>query len=314
MRKRALGRTGLQISELALGTWGLSGDAYGPMRESDQDRVIERAVTLGINLFDTADVYGRGDMEKRLGRILPATGTYVVTKLGTDLDESPPRKRFEPDYLRVAFERSRERLRREHVDVVLLHNPTMAAMGSGEGVAFMKELEDTGAVTAWGVSAGNGEVARAAVSKGARVVELAYNAFCHADLNAVTEVAVEARTGLLARSVLAHGILTGYWTGEREFYPGDHRIHRWTRDELRRRIRQLDALRPLVGGDVQSLRAAALRFVLSSQLVSSAVLGPRSIAQLDQLVREAGSGPPYLRDTQLAELAERLKALGVAIT
>lgn len=313
MRKRPLGKTGLEVSELALGTWGLSGDAYGPVREADMDRVVERAVTLGITLFDTADVYGRGDMEKRLGRILPTRGTHVVTKIGTDLEDSPPRKRFDGAYLRRAFERSRERLRRDHVDVVLLHNPTMAAMGSGEGIAFVKELANTGAITAWGVSAGSAEVARSAIESGAQVVELAYNVFCAGDLNAIAERVVESGTGVLARSILAHGILTGYWTGEREFYPGDHRIHRWTRDELRRRIRQLDALRPFVSNDVQSLRAVALRFVLASHLVSSAVLGPRSIAQLDQLVREAGSGPPYLRDTQLAELAELLKAQGVLI-
>ncbi len=60
-----------------------------------------------------------------------------------------------------------------------------------------------------------------------------------------------------------------------------------------------------------SLRAAAVRFVLANQLVTSAVLGPRSVAQLDQLVREAGLGPPYLRDTALAELSARLRAAGV---
>ena len=117
--------------------------------------------------------------------------------------------------------------------------------------------------------------------------------------------------GVLARSVLAHGLLTGHWSAEREFYPGDHRMQRWTRDELRRRISQLDALRPVVSGNVLTLRAAALRFVLSNQLVSSAVLGPRSVAQLDQLIRESGSGPPYLRDTALAELSGRLRSMGL---
>ena len=74
-----------------------------------------------------------------------------------------------------------------------------------------------------------------------------------------------------------------------------------------------DSRDPLVAGPVLTLRAAALRFVLANQIVSSAILGPRAVAQLDQLVREAGSGPPYLRDTALAELSARLRAAGVPV-
>ena len=75
---------------------------------------------------------------------------------------------------------------------------------------------------------------------------------------------------------------------------------------------QLDALRPMVTGALASLRSIALRFVLANQIVSSAVLGPRSVAQLDQLVREAGM-PPYLHITALAELSGRLKHAGIEV-
>lgn len=310
MRTRPLGKTGLDVSELALGTWGLSGDAYGPVVEREIDRVIDRAVTLGITLFDTADVYGRGDMERRLGERLPE-GAHIVTKIGTDLDASPARKRFDVSYLREAFSRSRDRLRRARVDVVLLHNPSMSALRGGVAIPYLKELKSAGDVTAWGVSAGSTEVASEAMRQGADVVELAYNVFNAQDLHALAEPIASGTTAVLARSVLAHGLLAGFWSPDREFYPGDHRAERWTCDELRRRIRQLDTLRPLVSGNLHTLRAVALRFVLSTPLVTSAVLGPRSTAQLDQLVRDAGTAPPYLRDTQLADLGERLKAAGL---
>lgn len=320
MRKRPLGNTEIEVSELSLGTWGLSGDGYGPLVEAEVDRVLDRALELGIDLFDTADVYGGGAMERRLGARLPPGTTYVVTKIGTDVASVPPRKRFELAHLRPAFERSRERLGRERLDVVLLHNPTMAAMGTSEPFDFLKELKRLGALRAWGVSAGSAQVAQAAIAQGADVVELAYNVFSAGDLHEIAGALAEAGTAVLARSVLAHGLLAGQWSNDREFYPGDHRRDRWTQPELRRRLGQLDALRPLVtSGEspnpspdgVVSLRAAALRFVLANQLVTSAVLGPRSVAQLDQLVREAGDGPPYLRDTALAELAARLRAAGV---
>src|SRR6185503_14102101 len=113
-----------------------------------------------------------------------------------------------------------------------------------------------------------------------------------ADLHLMAGEVSESGVGVLARSVLAHGLLAGHWSAEREFYPGDHRAERWTPAELKQRLAQLEALRPVVTGPVHSLRAAALRFVLSNQIVSSAILGPRSAAQLEQLVREAGTAPP----------------------
>jgi aryl-alcohol dehydrogenase-like predicted oxidoreductase len=281
--------------------------------ELEVDRVIDRALAVGIDLFDTADIYGKGAMERRLAERLPSNETYVATKIGTDLDIVPSQKRFDLDYLRPAFERSRERLRRDRLDIVLLHNPTMTAMGKSEAFDFLKELKRLGALRAWGVSAGNAEVARAAIQQGADVIELAYNVFVAGDLHGIAAEVTESGVGVLARSVLAHGLLAGQWSADREFYDGDHRMDRWTPNELKTRLTQLEALRPCVSGPVVSLRAAALRFVLENRLVSSAVLGPRSLAQLDQLVREAGSGPPYLRDTALAELSARLRAVGVHV-
>lgn len=310
MRKRPLGKTGIDVSELALGTWGLSGDGYGPIVEPEIDRAIDRAIALGIDLYDTADVYGKGSMERRLGKRLPPEAC-IVTKIGTDLDAVPTRKRFDLEHLSAAFERSRERVGRAKLDVVLLHNPTMLAMSTPAACDFLKELKRLGSIRAWGVSAGNIEVARAALRHGADVIEIAYNVFIAADLHEMAGDLAETGAGVLARSVLSHGLLTGHWSAEREFYTGDHRRDRWTSNELKLRIDQLDAVRPLIGGQVFTMRAAALRFVLSNQLVSSAVLGPRSVAQLDQLVREAGSGPPYLRDTVLAELSVRLKGAGI---
>src|SRR6185503_16588785 len=141
MRKRPLGNTGLMVSELALGTWGLSGEGYTQVPEAEQDRVIVRACALGITLFETADQYAKGAMEQRLGRRLSdPTRTRIVTKIGSDGDASPPRKRFDAAFLREAFERSRERLRRDTVDVVLLHNPSLAAIERGEAIGVMTEL------------------------------------------------------------------------------------------------------------------------------------------------------------------------------
>jgi aryl-alcohol dehydrogenase-like predicted oxidoreductase len=312
MRRRPLGKTGLNVTELALGTWGLSGDGYGPVAESEQDKVIERARALGIGLFETAESYGRGAMERRLGeRLGDDEHVRVVTKVGTDLEEPTPRKRFDVPYLRDAVERCRERLRRQKLDVVLLHNPSVDAVARGQATELLAELTESGTIRAWGVSAGSVDVAREALEKGAQVLSLPYNALFCADLEALVAEIQEQDVGVLAHSVLAHGLLCGHWSTDKVFPEGDHRAERWTGDELRRRLRQLDALRPVVGGAVLTLRSAALRFALQQRQVSSVLLGPRSSLQLDQLVREAGKGPPYLDDVALVALRNRLRQVGV---
>lgn len=310
VRKRQLGRTGLEVSELALGTWGLSGDAYGPVPEHEADRVIDRAVSLGITLFDTADCYGRGDMERRLGRRLPVGRTHVVTKLGTDLD-GYPEKKFDEQYLFMAFERSQERLRREAIDVVLLHNPTLATMRDDAPFALLDRLKQQAKIRAWGISAGSALVAEKAIDRGADVLEMPYNCFFFQD---VRSLALRMRTegvALLARSVLSYGLLAGAWTKEREFYPPDHRAERWNPEDVAKRIEQLGALRAVVGGPAPTVRSVALRFVLENERVTSAVLGPRNVQQLDQLVREAGRMPPYLSRPTMAKLETELANHGV---
>jgi aryl-alcohol dehydrogenase-like predicted oxidoreductase len=312
MRLRTLGKTGIDISELCLGTWGLSGDGYGQVEDVDQDEVIERALALGITTFETADVYGKGAMESRLGRLLePHRQATVVTKIGTDRDASPPVKCFDADYLRRAATKSRERLKRP-IDVLLLHNPSTVTFGKRHVAATMKALVEDGTARCWGASVGNGETGRRALEEGAQVLEIAYNAFNLQDLRGVLALARVKQAGLIGRSVLAHGLLCGQWPSSKQFPRGDHRRDRWTPDDLRQRTSQLSALRPAVGGDVTSLRAAALRFALSESALSGIVLGPRSVVQLDQLVRDAGKEPPYLDDDTRRALLSRLANVGIA--
>jgi aryl-alcohol dehydrogenase-like predicted oxidoreductase len=311
MRRRSLGKTGLEIPELCLGTWGLSGDAYGAVEEADQDQVIERALALGVKAFETSDAYGKGAMETRLGRLLEKhEDAIVITKLGTDRTVTPPVKRFDTEYLTRAVKESRERLKRP-IDVLLLHNPSSVALGKKPLQDLLAQLVKDGTVKFWGASVGNAETGKAAIDAGAQVLELAYSAFHPQDLQGVAAPAKEKGVGILARSVLLHGLLCGQWPTTKSFSHGDHRRDRWTGDELKKRISQLSALRPTVTGTVTSLRAAALRYALSEEQISSVVLGPKSTIQLDQLVRDAGKEPPYLTEDAKSALLRRLENVGI---
>ena len=312
MHLRPLGKTGLRVAELALGTWGLSGDGYGPVDEATQQKVVERAIEMGVSLIDTADAYGGGRMEQLLGRILAdRRDVVVVTKGGTDRTTAPPRKRFDGPYIKESVEKSLRRLARRRVDVYLLHNPSVSALEGGDAVDTLTALKAEGKIGHWGVSVGDVETGRAALRCGAEILELAYNLMHASDMHRLAGDIVVSGVGTLARSTLAHGLLTGSWTADREFPEGDHRADRWTRLELETRVKQLMSLRFLVHGDVATLRAAAVRFVLANRIVSCAVLGPRGVTQLEDLVREVGMGPIYLRDEELMRIPRALEATGV---
>jgi aryl-alcohol dehydrogenase-like predicted oxidoreductase len=312
MRRRPLGKTGLVISELAIGTWGLSGDAYGKVDERDAEVVLRRAIEMGLSVIDTADAYGAGRMERLCGKLLAEhRDLVVVTKGGIDRTTDPPRRTFAADHLRGAVERSLRRLAIDAIPVYLLHNPAPETVYAGEATETMKALKKEGKIRHWGVAAGDEDVARAAIDQGAEVVELAYNLLHPIDLHRISGDVMVSGCGILARSVLAHGLLSGMWSKERDFPEGDHRSQRWTRMELEHRLAQLDAVRFLVKGEVHTLRGAAVRFALSNHLVSAAVLGPRTKEQLEQLVRETGGGPRYLHDDDLRQLPRALDKVGI---
>ena len=314
LRRRPLGRLGETVSELCLGTWGLSGDAYGRVHEREAARVVERALELGITLFDTADVYGAGAMETLLGGLLDPAEHRVITKIGTFVVDGRGDKRFDRSSLETSFEQSRDRLQRDPVDGVLLHCPSPDDIAAdSEAVGLLRDKVAAGELRWWGVSCGSSRVAEAAIDRGADIVEVAYNLFQQQDLHRIADRVASTETAVLARSVLAHGLLVGHWARSKVFVTGDHRRHRWDPSALRYRLEQLPAVRHLVGGEVDTMRSAALRYVLANGLVSSAVIGPRSLAQLNQLVADAGDGPPYLDDNLLMELPDRLAAVGLEV-
>jgi aryl-alcohol dehydrogenase-like predicted oxidoreductase len=312
MRKRPLGKTGLLVSELSIGTWGLGGESYGSVDDADAEKVVRRAIEMGFSLVDTADAYGGGRMEALAGRVLKDhPELVVVTKGGVDRATDPARKCFDPDFLRAAVERSIKRLGAP-IPLWLMHHPSPDAIHRGDAIHEIEKLKGEGKILHWGVAAGDEDVARAAIDAGAEVIELAYNLTHPIDLHRISGDVMVAGCGVLARSVLGYGLLAGMWAKDRQFPEGDHRNDRWTRMELEHRVGQLDAIRYLVKGEIHTLRGAAVRFVLANHLVTSAVLGPRTVEQLEQLVRETGGGPRYISDDDLRQLPRALDRVGIA--
>lgn len=311
MRTRTLGKTEITVSELGLGTWGLSGSGYGPVPDVEARRVMERARAMGVTLFETADSYAGGKMETELGEALKGTNATVITKWGTDLVSSPSRKRFDESFLQSCAESSRKRLGDELRVIALLHNPSKQALEKAAGIETMRKLTEDGTIASWGISASDEEIAEEALKHDPPILSLPYNILHVVPLRRVADTIREKGTGVLAHSVLFYGLLAGRWAPTKDFRSYDHRSERWAGGALRGRVQQLDAVRPLVSGDVKTMRSAAVRFVLENELVSSAILGPKNGPQIDQLIRECKAEPPYLSEGKMSALEARLREMDV---
>jgi aryl-alcohol dehydrogenase-like predicted oxidoreductase len=295
LRTRQLGRTKVSLTELTLGTWGLADGAYGPVSDATFEATVAAALERGIRSFDMAPSWGEGRAESTIARVVGDRRdecTYI-TRVGVHRGHGAVELRMDPTALIESLERSLRRLETRYVDVVLLHDPPERLLLTGTWAKALAQAVDRGLARSFGVSCATASQARVAVALGAEVIAVPYSILRTDELGELEETIESSGVGVLARSPLLHGLATGKIELGHTFAPDDHRAARWTPRALDRRVRQAHALRFLVQGEVSSLRAAALRYVLANDDISSVLLGPRSPEHLAQLVDDAGL-PPYL--------------------
>lgn len=287
MRSRALGTTGLQVSEIALGTWAFGGDEWGPADDQQSIHTLHRALDLGINFLDTADVYGYGHSEEVVRRALQGRTEPVIlcSKAGNDIYNTPRvagggPKDFSPAYLRRAVEESGERLGVEAIDLYLLHNPSLEVLKEGEALGTLQRLKEAGLIRFYGASVYSAEEGRAAIDVGrAEALMITYNLLSQAPAHDLFPYAAERGVGIIARSPLANGLLTGKYSAFTTFPEDDHRSHRGA-DWLRSGVEKVERYRFLIRDGARPLAVAALGFVLANENVASVVVGAKSPEQI----------------------------------
>lgn len=284
MRYRRLGRTEMQVSEVGFGAWAIGGNkhghSYGPTDNAESLRAIARAVDLGCNFFDTADLYGHGLSEKLLGQALATRRQecIIATKVGGDFYHGPFRKNFDGDYIRFALEKSLERLRTDYIDIYQLHNPPLMLLERGANYAVMEELKQSGKIRAYGVSVHDAYEGMMAVETGKPdVIQVAYNFLRQDPREDLFTFAQEREIGLIIREPLANGMLTGKYTATTTFAEGDMRTE-WPAEFLALQARLAEQARFLATSE-RTLAQAALRFVLDAPEVSVVIPGIKTVAQ-----------------------------------
>lgn len=309
--RRPLGRTGLEVSEVAFGTWQLGGD-WGDVPEADGVAGLHAALEAGVNLFDTADVYGRGRSEELLGRVLgDRPDVLVATKLGRWDDFTDPATYTEPR-VRAYCEASLRRLRREAIDLYQVHTPTTEAIERGEVFESLRTLQREGKVRFFGVSVETAAQGRLALQhEGVAALQVIFNIFRQNLVEELFPQVEAAGAGVLARVPLASGLLSGKFTKETTFSPDDHRQYNregaafnvgetFAGVPFELGVELAEELRWIADGR-ETMAAAALRFVLDHPQVSCVIPGFRDVRQVEQNLAAARVAP--FRREELRRLA-----------
>ncbi|MGH9228828.1 MAG: aldo/keto reductase [Acidimicrobiales bacterium] len=260
------------------------------LTDEEADRIISTALALGVRYFDTGPSYGGGSAEKRLARSLAGqTDVIVSTKVGTHLTA---RGNLTKDYSRTAILRSLDSsllsLKRQTIDLLLLHGPTRVESLSPDLIETMKGVRDGGAARAIGASC-DGAVAAEVIRTGVfDAVMMTVNLFTMRAFD-LAQRAHEAEMVVIAKSPLAHacfGLRSMVPTSRRRAWAIARQVRHYRRDMVNG-IRLGPTLRT-IGSD--SAAANALRYVLGSGVVDTAVVGTTSPEHLAELVRASSKG------------------------
>ncbi|MGF1466135.1 MAG: aldo/keto reductase [Sandaracinaceae bacterium] len=303
MDTRPLGRSDLRLSQIALGTWGLTENSYGHVDAVRLRETLDTALERGITTFDCAPLWGDGASERAVAEALERAGVQgvVITRGGVRRVDGVLRRSFTQGALVADAEESLRRLGRETIDLWLLHNPGLTALRRDDWREAVHDLEASGKVRHWGIAIGEAEEARIALSAGAQAVCLTHNLLAPGMLKELLSDLEAHGAGVIVRSPLAYGLLGGHWQEGHTFAEDDHRSRRWDASALRQRVRHVGVLRFLVGRGHPDLATAAIRFALTSRQVSTVAVGCRSPYQVSAAV--AAPGTP-IEDEDLRRLAE----------
>ena len=312
MNYRRLGRTELMVSEVGFGGLPIGGLRWGDVRDEHSLAALQRAFELGVNFFDTADVYGRGHSEELIGQALASVrpNVLIATKVGIDFYHGEPaRANFAPAYIRQALDRSLERLRTDYVDLSQLHNPPQKLAKDDAIWETLHDIQTAGLVRFFGVSCRTANDARAYIraaesQDGQRrfgdTLQVAYNLLDQEA--AAKDVFVEAHRhdwGVISRVPLASGALSGRYGPAHRFPPNDFRAG-WSAERLAETARRVEALRFLETPE-RSLAQAAIAFCLSQPAVSTVISGARTPEQVAENAAAADHAP--LSDDDLRQVS-----------
>ncbi len=312
MKFRQLGKTGIEISEIGYGAWGIGGQQWLGGEDDESLRALRRALALGLNFIDTALAYGRGHSEKLVGQIIrEAPGkVWVATKI-------PPKNQLWPAQPGIGIEqvfpyewavrcteKSLANLATDTIDLQQFHVWNPEWIQQDEWRRAIEDLKKSGKVRHFGISINDHQPDSALelIETGLiDTVQVIYNIFDQTPEHNLFPLCQKAGIGVLARVPLDEGTLTGTLTLDTRFNPGDFREYYFRGDHLAQAVEHAEALKKDLADQPGTLAEIALRFVISHPAVTTVIPGMRRISTVESSLSVSKQGPLS------AALIERLR-------
>ena len=317
MQYRTLGRTGLSVSAVSFGAWAIGG-SWGEVRDEESIAALYTAVDMGVNFFDTADVYGDGRSERLLAQLKRERGEeiHIATKAGR---KSSPHtaESYNRENLTAYVEASLRNMGVEALELVQLHCPPTDVYYMPEVFGVLDDLVVAGKVQHYGVSVEKVEEALKAIEyPNVKTVQIIYNMLRQRPAELFFSQAKQKQVGILARVPLASGLLTGKMTRSTTFAPNDHRAFNRHGESFDRGetfsgvpydvgLKAVDALKEICPESLTMVQFA-LRWILMADAVTCAIPGAKRPSQAEQNFSAADR--PALSDevmTGVREVYER---------
>lgn len=312
MEHRPFGSTGLEVSAIGFGCWEVGG-GYGEVDEAAFSGAVSRALDLGINCFDTAEGYGMGASERALGRALAGRRdeAVVVTKFGMNYRDKPNLRDSSRSRVMASIDKSLENLGTEWVDVFMVHWPDRETPFD-ETMSALDDVVRSGKVRFVGLSNFKAdEIEACMATRRVDAVQYGFNMFDRRMQTDILPYCEKHDIGFMAYGSLAFGLLTGSFTADMDFGGSDWRARKGKMGSIKmfeslfgeesfpRNVAAVEELRTIAARYERSLPQLALRWAISHPAVSTALVGCRSVEEVDDNVGAVGWS---ISEADLAEI------------
>lgn len=315
MKYRTLGRSGIKVSEIGFGAWTIGLDWWGKKIDDDEAiRMLRKAYDVGINFYETADMYGKGKSERLMARAFKDMRGEVVysTKWGYDMygeqqvGHSELPQKHNPEFLDFALGQSLERLQTDYVDVYSLHNPKMEAIKNDALFEALEDLVAIGKIRSHGAALGPAigwkeEGLEAIRTRKITCLQTVYNILEQDPGRDLMKEAERRDVGIMVRVPDASGLLTGKVTADTAFDKNDHRSFR-KREFILEAVKKIENMKPVAEAKGWDITQLAIKFILSHKQISVVLPTMVSLEEIESFA--SISDGKYLDGQEIARMEE----------
>ncbi|MDO7907967.1 aldo/keto reductase [Paenibacillus sp. JX-17] len=293
MNYRSLGKTGLMVSEIGYGAWGIGKTAWLGAEDDESVKALNRSIDLGLNFIDTALGYGDGHSEKLVGQVIRdrSEQVYVASKIPPKngqwpaRDGVPSRDTFTAEHVIASTEQSLRNLGMETIDVQQFHVWSDEWVQQGDWLEGVQKLKEQGKIRFFGVSINDHQPNNAIklIESGlVDTVQVIYNLFDQSPEDALLPACQAHNVGVIVRVALDEGGLTGNITPDTQFSEGDFRNHYFGGSRKQEVYDRVQSIASELHISTDQMAETALRYVLSHPAVSTVIPGMRSVRNVER--------------------------------